>query len=164
MNKTLSALVPLNETRKRRGRTRKGDACAHCRLKKRKCDARKPICTSCHAEGFTAGCDYTPLKLRPRTEFYEEKIRLLEEQIDRYLRPRDSPEEFSPYGVFPVSMSPQHSAIVLTLPYAKRSPSVPSYNSVIRSLGSWTGDLAKLPPSGLCAHIVLRHSSVKLLF
>ncbi|KDQ21868.1 hypothetical protein BOTBODRAFT_26275 [Botryobasidium botryosum FD-172 SS1] len=75
------ALVGNEPSPSKPKRIKKGTACTACREKKRRCDARKPTCTSCIDDGEPE-CIYTVMKLKPRTVILQQRISRLEAQVD----------------------------------------------------------------------------------
>ncbi|KDQ19094.1 hypothetical protein BOTBODRAFT_28587 [Botryobasidium botryosum FD-172 SS1] len=62
-------------------RIRRGTSCIPCRQKKMKCDAEKPICSSCLRAKIPAQCHYKPFKLKSRILILQEKAEKLEKQV-----------------------------------------------------------------------------------
>ncbi|KDQ21871.1 hypothetical protein BOTBODRAFT_215701 [Botryobasidium botryosum FD-172 SS1] len=157
---TSSPVNQISSAQSKKKRIQKGTACTACHSKKRRCDAKRPTCSTCIRDGEPE-CVYTELKLKPRILLLEEKVHDLQAQVDLLQSTaltRSESTQPHPLRVTALPMPPgarQHgstpfpnSVLQAGSGRASQQLRVQSHDHVNPPLGSWwsTGDP---PPSGL---------------
>ncbi|KAJ7726372.1 hypothetical protein B0H16DRAFT_268000 [Mycena metata] len=102
----------------------RNQACASCRRRRIKCDARRPICGPCETSSRADDCEYLDNQSRSKADILEEDISRLEDRIYELEHPAAATSEtvylYDPYR------QPQRRSQTPSLPQALHSSGPPS--------------------------------------